>query len=267
MGTLLNNFMYTGRLGTASAYTMRGHDKIVIRSRGGAKKHVIQSSPNFEVTRQLNQEWKAVVKAAGVIRDGLGGLKPMADYNVSGPLNALVKKIQTADLINPKGRRSILFSRQPEFFSSFQFNRQNLFNSVIRQPFEVSIDKSSVTANVTIPVLQPSIHIFADTRYAYYRFVFCFDTVSDYVWDEDANKYKVLNSQLPAFKPAYTDWVPVNSTQPEKSCQIAPFLPDFSITPEMMFFFGAGIQYGMPSHDGSIQPVPYAGAARILKCV
>jgi hypothetical protein len=120
---------------------------------------------------------------------------------------------------------------------------------------------------VTIPVLQPSIHIFADTRYAYYRFVFCFDTVSDYVWNEDANKYKVLNSQLPAFKPAYTDWVPVNSTQPEKSCQIAPFLPDFSITPDMMFFFGAGIQYGMPSPDGSIQPVPYAGAARVLKCV
>jgi hypothetical protein len=267
MGTLLNNFMYTGRLGPSSAYTMRGHDKIVIRSRGGATKQVIQTSPKFEVTRQLNQEWKAVVKAAGVIRNGLHGLKPMADYNVSGPLNALVKKLQTTDLVNPKGRRSILFSRQPEFFSSFQFNRQNLFNSVIRQSFEVSIDKTSVTANVTIPVLQPSINIFADTRYAYYRFVFCFDTVSDYVWDEDANLFKVLNSQLPDFKPAHTDWSPVSSTQPEKSCQIAPFLPGFSIIPDMMFFFGGGIQYGMPAPDGSIQPVPYAGAARILKCV
>ena len=267
MGTLLNNFMFTGRLGPASAYTMRGHDKIVIRSRGGAKKHVIQNLPSFEVTRQLNQEWKAVVKAAGVIRNGLGGLKPMADYNVSGPLNALVKKIQTTDLVNPKGRRSILFSRQPEFFSSFQYNRQNLFNSVIRQPFEISIDKSSATAQVTIPVLQPSIHFFADTRFAYYRFVFCFDTVSDYVWDDDADKYKPLNAQLPDIKPTDTEWVPVNSTQPEKSFQIVPFLPDFSITPDMMFFFGAGIQYGMPAPDGSIQPVPYAGAARILKCV
>jgi hypothetical protein len=79
--------------------------------------------------------------------------------------------------------------------------------------------------------------------------------------------FKVLNSTLPDFKPEYTDWAPVNSTQPEKSCQIAPFLPGFSIIPDMMFFFGAGIQYGMPAPDGSIQPVPYAGAARILKCV
>src|ERR1700733_4600795 len=97
MGTLLNNFMFTGRLGPASAYTMRGHDKIVIRSRGGAKKHVIESSPSFEVTRQLNQEWRFVVKGAGVIRNKLSALKPMADYNVSGPLNALVKKLQVTD--------------------------------------------------------------------------------------------------------------------------------------------------------------------------
>ena len=41
------------------------------------------------------------------------------------------------------------------------------------------------------------------------------------------------------------------------------FLPG----PDMILVLGAGIQYGMPGADGSIQPVPYVGAARILKCV
>jgi hypothetical protein len=33
----------------------------------------------------------------------------------------------------------------------------------------------------------------------------------------------------------------------------------------MILLLGIGIQYGMPEADGSIQPAPHAGAARILK--
>src|ERR1700730_6004332 len=129
MGTLTGNFGFTGSLSNISAYTMRGHDKIVLRSKGGVSKSQIKTSPNFEATRQLNQEWKAVTGAATVIRNGLFALKPLADYNISGPLNALVKKIQTLDTVNPKGKRSILFSRQPDFIGSFSYNRQTLFDT------------------------------------------------------------------------------------------------------------------------------------------
>ena len=267
MGTLLNNFMFTGRLGPASAYTMRGHDKIVIRSRGGAKKHVIQSSPNFEVTRQLNGEWKAVVKAAGAIRNELGGLKPMADYNVSGPLNALVKKIQTSDTVNEKGKRSVLFSRYPDFFSSFQYNKQTLFDSIIRQQLEVNIDKSSSIATVTIPVLQPAIHFFPNPRYAYYRLIIDMAAASDLIWNEETMSFKPVAALLPKYKSFYADWVPASSTQALNTYQLTPAKEEFSTGPDMILILGAGIQYGMPSPDGSIQPVPYAGAARIIKCV
>jgi hypothetical protein len=267
MGTLLNNFMFTGRLGPASAYTMRGHDKIVIRSRGGAKKHVIQSSPSFEVTRQLNQEWKAVVKAAGVIRNGLSGLKPMADYNISGPLNALVKKIQTSDIVNEKGKRSILFSRYPDFISSFQFNRQTLFDSIIRQQLEVSVDKTAGVATVTVPLLQNGIHFFPNPRYAYYRMVIDMGAASDQVWQEESMTYKLVSPLLPKYKHLCTVWVPVSSTQPAATYQLSPADQEFATGTDMILILGAGIQYGMPAHDGSIQPVPYAGAARILKCV
>jgi hypothetical protein len=61
------------------------------------------------------------------------------------PLNALVK-IQTSDTINEKGKKSILFSRYPDFISSFQFNRQTLFDSIVRQQLEVIIDKPAALA-------------------------------------------------------------------------------------------------------------------------
>jgi hypothetical protein len=267
MGNIISGSDFTGRLGPASVYKMRGHDKLVIRSRGGATKRKIKTHPNFDATRSLNREWKLVTAVAAKIRSGLSAIKQLADYNVSGPLNALVKKIQTSDTVNEKGKRSILFSRYPDFLSSFQFNRQTLFDSIVRQQLEVSIDKTPAIATIMIPLLQPAIHFFPNPRYAYYRIVISMVAASDQVWNEESMSYKPLVALLPKYKSLYTDWVPASSTQPATNYQLSPTNEGFSSGPDMILILGAGIQYGMPAPYGSIQPVPYAGAARILKCV
>jgi hypothetical protein len=178
----------TGSISNLSAYTMRGHDGIVLRQKGGPSKRHIKKNPMFEITRSLNNEWKGVCMASSGIRRGLSALKRLADYNVSGPLNALVKKLQVGDTQNPKGKRSILFSRQPDFLSSFQFNRQTIFDSIIRQSIELQIDKSTATVDVTIPPLQHLINFFLNPRYVYYRIILACTGVSDYVCDQ--NNYK-----------------------------------------------------------------------------
>jgi hypothetical protein len=267
MGNIISGSDFTGRLGPVSVYKMRGHDKLVIRTPGGASKSRIKNHRNFEATRSLNREWKLVTEVAAKIRGELSAIKLLADYNVSGPLNALIKKIQTSDTVNEKGKRSILFSRYPEFISGFQFNRQTLFDSIVRQPLEVNIDKTSAVAAITVPLLQPSIHFFPNPRYAYYRLVIDMGAASDRVWNEESMSYKPVTPNLPKYKHFHTAWVPASSTQPAATYQIAPANEGFSTGPDMILIAGAGIQYGMPAPDGSIQPVPYAGAARILKCV
>jgi hypothetical protein len=267
MGNIISGSDFTGRLGPASVYKMRGHDKLVIRTRGGATKRKIKTHPNFDATRSLNREWALVTDVAAKIRNGLWGLRPLADYNVSGPLNALVKKIQNTDTVNEKGKKSILFSRHPDFIASFQFNRQTLFDSIIRQQLEVYIDIVAALATVTIPLLQPAIHFFPNPRYAYYRLLIDITATSDQVWNEESMSYKPLVTLLPEYKTLFTDWVPASSTQPVSTYQLAPVNEGFSSGAHMILILGAGIQYGMPSPDGSIQPVPHAGAARILKCV
>jgi hypothetical protein len=266
MGKLLPNLTFTGSVSNFSAYTMRGHDKVIIRSKGGASKEKIQTAPSFEATRNLNKEWKGVIMAARKIRNGLYALKPLADYNISGPLNALVKKIQTLDTVNPKGKRSILFSRQPDFIGSFNYNRQTLFDTVIRQPLMIDIDKSSGTAELAIPPLQQQVNFFTHPRYDHYRFVLAATNLGDVVWNEETGNYISGNDLMPQYKPIYTSWALSNMPQPSAVYQIGPAFP-FSPGPEMILVFGAGIQYGMPASDGSIQPAPYVGAARILRSV
>ena len=267
MGNIISGTDFTGRLGPVSVYKMRGHDKLVIRTPGGASKSRIKNHRNFKATRSLNQEWKLVTGVAKEIRQGLSALGQLSDYNVSGPLNALVKKIQTSDTTNEKGKRSILFSRYPDFISSFQFNRQTLFDSIVRQQLDVNIDKLSAIAKITVPVLQPAIHFFPNPRYAYYRWAIDIAAASDQVWDEESKSFKPLAFLLPKYRHFYSAWVPASSTQPSATYEISPFYAEFSSGPNMILIAGAGIQYGMPAPDGSIQPVPYAGAARILKCV
>ncbi|HET6999809.1 MAG TPA: hypothetical protein VFI33_00785 [Puia sp.] len=267
MGNITSGSDFTGSVGPITVFKMRGHDKLVIRSKGGVSRRKIKTHANFDATRRLNQEWKVVTACGAELRQGLYALKPLADYNVSGPLNALIKKIQTSDTINEKGKRSILFSRYPDFLSSFQFNRQTLFDSVIRRPLEVKIDKSTAIATVSVPELQPGIHLFPNPKYAYYRLTFDLSAISDRVWNEETGSYNQKSALLPDYKHFYTAWVPASSTQPANNYQISPAIEPFSTGPDMILILGAGIQYGMPAPDGSIQPVPYAGAARILKCV
>jgi hypothetical protein len=267
MGNIISGSDFTGRLGPVSVYKMRGHNKLVIRTPGGASKSRIKNHRNFEATRSLNREWKLVTGVAKGIRQELSALGQLSDYNVSGPLNALVKKIQTTDTVNEKGKRSILFSRSPEFISSFQFNRQTLFDSIVRQQLAVNMDKTSALATITVPMLQPAIHFFPNPRYAYYRMAIDMTAASDHVWNEETVSYNALIAPLPKYKFLYSGWVPASSTQPAVTYQFAPAIEGFSTGPDMILIMGAGIQYGMPSPDGSIQPVPYAGAARILKCV
>ena len=236
-----------------------------MRTKGGATKRQIQTLDAFESTRNLNNEWKAVVKSAGLVYRGLNGLKPLAGYNISGPLNALVKKIQVMDTVNPKGKRSILFSQHLDFISSFNYNKQNMFDTLIRQSLSVQIDKTTGVADIEIPLLQPSVNFFPHPRYAYYRIVLSMTSISDYICSETSNHYSSVGV-VPTYKPIFSEWAPSNIPQPSTSFHYTPAnttLPGQG----MILILGAGIQYGMPGTDGSIQPVPFVGAARILKCV
>jgi hypothetical protein len=267
MGILNSDLPFTGSIKGLTAYKMRGSDKIVLRAKGGATQKQIQKLAAFEPTRNLNDEWKGVTTAALRIRAGLSALKTVADYNISGPLNALVKKIQTMDTVNPKGKRSIQISLYPDLISSFSYNRQTLFDSIIRQPLTVNMDKTTGIIDVVVPTLQQSINFFSDPRNMYFRMIFGCSSVGDYVFAEGSKKsYRTINYLLPNYKATYGEWLPTNIQQPSASFQLKPF-DSYLPGPNMTLVFGAGIQYGRLAPDNTIQPVPYAGAARILKVV
>jgi len=94
MAHISKGIVFTGSLANVSAYKMRGSDKIILRTKGGPSKKKIKHSPNFQNTRLLNAEFGGRATATKWIRKALRPLLPLADYNIAGPLNALLKPIQ-----------------------------------------------------------------------------------------------------------------------------------------------------------------------------
>src|SRR3989337_1041067 len=97
MALLESDIQFTGPLGNLSAYRMRGVDKIIVRKKGGASKKRIKNDPEFERTRENNTEFSG--RAAGVrwVMRALMPLRRVADYNLCGPINKLMKHVQDED--------------------------------------------------------------------------------------------------------------------------------------------------------------------------
>src|SRR5579862_1387448 len=129
MAQLESEFEFTGSLGNLSAYKMRGVDRIVIRTKGGASRDKILKSPEFELTRRNISEFSGCSTAGRWVRYALYSQRALADYNISGPLNALMKSMQLLDKVSEWGKRSILLSKNPTLLEGFSLNRYVTFES------------------------------------------------------------------------------------------------------------------------------------------
>src|SRR6186997_3219130 len=156
----LTGFGFTGTLGNLSAYKMKGSDKIIIRTKGGASKEKIKKSQRFVNTRRNNAEFGGRSTASKHIRLAMGATRALADYNIAGPINALIKPIQAMDTKSEWGKRNIFLTKNPGLLAGFNLNKPNTFDSIIRTPANYVFSNENLSAHITIPALIPGINLF-----------------------------------------------------------------------------------------------------------
>jgi hypothetical protein len=256
---------FTGSLGNLSAYRMRGHDQIILRTKGGATREKIRTSPNFELVRRNNSEFSGRAVMSKWIMKALRPLKALADYNIAGPLNALVKPIQALDTQSVWGKRHVQLTKQKSLLEGFSLNRKNQFDAVLRASVSFSVSREECTANLTIPALVPGINFFPPLHQTVYSMVAVLGIVPDVFYSD--GKY------LPS-SPSYSDmfitmattlWKPVSYASDEVSLQLTGnFEPPDEYYSVML---SIGIRYGELRNGNDIVQKKYAGSAKILKLV
>ncbi len=265
MAKLKGVLQLSGQLGNLSIYTRRDSDEIIVRSKGGASKERIKNDPEFENTRRGNREWSGATKMGGAFRSSVIALARLADYSVSGTLNAIMLKLVKKDTVHEWGQRSVLLSENRSMLSGFNFNRKQLFDSVVRLTPEWSIDRETQQARVSIPELIPSLHLAGFTNLPYFRFVVALGTVSDMEYSADAEGYlPVVEEGHGTGTTVKTEWFTRKNDLPAQVIDIISYKKVESLTNQVTLVLGIGIEFGTVGDEGLPEAVKYAGCAKVL---
>lgn len=267
MAKLAGSILFTGTLGDLSAYTMKGVDHIVVRRKGGASKQKVKSSPAFANTRRLNEEFSGRAKAASLIMSALLPVKPMADFNIAGALNALIFHVQKADTISEWGKRSIELSQMPQLLAGFSLNKKNTLDGMLRCSYPLHVVKEELKATVSLPDLVPGINLVTPPGKQYLSFVLSIGVVPDLAFTDSSLRYQPIiperqdmaSAQCPAHYA--TPWLLATSPIPAHTLETKIDLP----APEnMTLVVSLGIRFGVPDQNGEIVQERHAGCAKII---
>ena len=261
MAQLIGDLLFTGSLQNLSAYKMRGTDKIVLRKKGGPSKKQIKHSPHFDLTRRNNNEFGGRAKAALLIKRILHPLMFLADYNITGPLNALLQPIQKMDTENEWGKRHIMISKAPRLLEGFTLNRRYLLDSIVRTPVSCTIQKQQVI--VDLPALLPEINFMVPGNYPFYQFTAVAGLLPDLFYTRD--RYEPKNDRgYGGYGPdsiVSTEWLPVNAPAAACKLMLKELPPKKEGCSNMV---ALGIAFGTMQGQ-EIEPVKYVGGAKVIR--
>ncbi|HEY4149835.1 MAG TPA: hypothetical protein VGM41_12940 [Chitinophagaceae bacterium] len=262
MAKLSGGFLFTGKIGNASAYTMRGVDGIILRSPGGASKNKIKTHENFRRTRELNAEFGGRATAGQHLRRACSIQKSLADYNIAGPINAMLLPIQRLDMTSKRGQRNVVLSQNPRLLEGFSFNKKNTFDSTIRNPLSYTLSRDTLSARIDIPTLLPGITFFAPDKYPFFSIQAVLGITPDLFYDSP--KYKPSSDYYSQAKTRLTEtgWRPVQKGLEATTLELA-----FTVPPPDQSFslvLTIGVCYGIMIDTTSVSQAKYAGCAKIL---
>lgn len=275
---------FQGSVDDLSFYKMRGVEGTIVRRKGGPSKEQVKNAPSMVQTRRGNSEFAGRAKAAKGIMRALHYHKPLADYNIAGPLNALLRPVQALDKLSNMGQRNVLLSANPQILKGFSLNRNNPFDSVIRCPVEYVLNREAAAATVQVPALIPGINFFAPEKYPWFSLVISLGIVPDIIFTKDNEpahqdydaftdpearfSTHVYTYTHPEYKEydapvcAVTVWRPVKKGCPETPLELR--IPLYPPDDHFTLVLSIGIMYGIQEDDQTIMQARYAGAAKVL---
>lgn len=175
---------FTGSIQNLTAYQRQESGKIILQTKGGPTPEQFRHSPTMAVPKRYSDEFGGRSNAAHWVMKALMPLKPMADYNIAGPLNSLFCGLQKLDTDNPLGTRSVLLTRAPHLLQGFSLNRRRRLEATLRTPLDYLLSRETLQALVEVPALLPGNNFTPPPPHPLYRFLATLALVPDVVHRE-----------------------------------------------------------------------------------
>lgn len=252
-----------GNIDGLSFYKMKGVKKTVVRRSSGHTKDQLKNDPNLQQFKQEGAEFAGRACMSKFLMRALTFQKPMADYNISGPLTALMKSVQKLDKVHGRGERNIPLSEHPWFIKGFSLNKNHPFDSVIRFPVTGIVDRETLSAKVYIPQMMPGINFAPPVNHPYYAFRVSLAVVPDIVFAQGRYEPSHRSYSENSATCVNSQWFSLQEGSPAQEIEINVN----AIPPDIYFtlVLSVGVYYGELKALNKIAQVPHAGSAKILE--
>jgi hypothetical protein len=210
MATLHPGILFTGSIQDLVAYKRKDSNKITVKLKTGPSKKMIETLPQFQRTRENDKEFGGRSTTAKWFIRAIEPLKIMSDTNLNALMNRVLKTIQEMDSSGARGCRDVRISAAPALLEGLNVNLRNNFDSIIMNPVQGSINRSELTARVTLPGLLPGINFQPFGTFPFYQWTFTLGLAPDGFYDGPDNLYKTAND-YGIMRPVtvYSGWMPV----------------------------------------------------------
>jgi len=256
----------SGSIQGVSFYTLKGSDKVIMRTKGGATKKQIANSPKFENTRKQNMEFGGCSKFGAKTRKAFGGLHRLADYNVTPVLNGMGKSLMKLDTVSEVGKRNLKLTENKDILEGFNFNRNYPFNTVVRISPQWVLDRDNIQATVTVPRINTDIDLLNIQKLPFFRLMVAIGTVSDLAYNGAKNEYKPLVPDLHGASNTTTgEWFKTQSIVPEQTLTVQ--LNDALVaemTDDVTVLLSMAVELGNIGLTDEPVEVKYAGCGKVL---
>ena len=266
MAIVKGPIVLTGSMSNVSFYTRRGSDQVIARTKGGAKKEKIKTSPKFEGFRKQQVEWKGCTAFASSLRYAFGGLHRLADYNLTPVLNGFAKNLQKTDTEGENGKRSVVMSKYRYTLENFNFNRNYPINTVLKVSVTGAINREQLTATVQIPRINTETDLQNGLRLPYFRIIVSLGAISDMHYVEATASFEPAVPAMHGIAvPVTGEWLLSENIYAAQTMEV-PLGNEFLqvITDEVSLVLSVAIEFGKVGFTGQPQEVKYAGCGKVL---
>ena len=260
MAILKGNLDFTGSMGSMSAYKRRDLDKTILREKGGGSKEKIYNAPSCQNIRHNFTEFSLCGKMGGSIRRSMFPMLTLADYNFTPKLTSIAKILQKLDTESKKGERNVLLSQHKHLLAGFSLNRKTTFEHFIRASISCSIDRLTGSAIIKVPSLVPGVNLSPWKPYSFYRIIVNLGCVKD---KKHTIYFQPKTADEGENTAGYSSWHSSSQQADEVELNLQLRFPE-RISDDTTLILSAGIQFGTALTDSIIEPVKYAGAAKII---
>ncbi len=266
MAIIKGAFQMTGSIKGLSFYTVRGSDKVIMRTKGGASKEKIKTSPKFEGLRKQQKEWSGCAKFGSITRYAFGGLYRLADYNLTPVLNGIGKNLMKLDTESETGRRPLRLSTYPQALEGFNFNRNYPFNTVLRIAPIAELDRAKLSVSVRVPRINTDTDLYNLQRLPFFRLIVAIGTVSDIEYNEKVNDYEPQVRALHGLSEVLTgEWYPTQTIIPAQLMAVRFTDEEINVlTDKVTVLVSMAVEFGNIGFTGQPQEVKYAGCGKVL---